>query len=99
MFNITSGTMSVASCLAAQFQTFYDIICQVNKRTDNRKLQLQIFHNKKPLSSFLIGFQPLSIRILPWEPEVFKDKSHEVRSGEERENRQEVRKPLVARDS
>ena len=41
--------MSVASCLAAQFQTFYDIICQVNKRTDNRKLQLQIFHNKKPV--------------------------------------------------
>ena len=36
---------------------------------------------------------------LAWEPEVFKEKSYEVRSGEERENRQEVRKSLVARDS
>ena len=37
-------------------------------------------------------------------PEVFKDKSRETaiseaQSGEERENREDVRKPLVTRDS
>ena len=67
--------------------------------------------NKEPLSSRdqpektktaldkMVSLRSIHMFFLAWEPEVFKEKSYEVRSGEERENRQEVRKSLVARDS
>ena len=46
----------------------------------------------------------LQVLTIPWTPKVFSEKSRETaiseaRSGEERENREDVRKPLVTRDS